>query len=106
MERNDDQPCPHCHGGRRKERTPAERTALVKRLSRIEGQVRGLRRMVEADAYCPDVLAQTGAACEALRSFGRRLLDEHLRTCVVRDLAAGRPGTIEELLRVLHKFQD
>ena len=97
--------CPAC-GARRKRRTAEERTALVNRLSRIEGQVRGLRRMVAEDAYCPDVLVQAAAANAALRAFARTLLDSHLRTCVADDLAARRPGAIEELLHILHKLQD
>ncbi|MDP9417704.1 MAG: metal-sensitive transcriptional regulator [Actinomycetota bacterium] len=69
----------------------ADRTAHLKRLRRIEGQVRGLQRMVDEDAYCIDVLTQVSAATSALESFALALLDEHLRHCVVRAAAHGGP---------------
>jgi DNA-binding FrmR family transcriptional regulator len=61
----------------------------LKRLRRIEGQVRGLQRMVEQDAYCIDVLTQVAAATKALQSFALELLDEHMKTCLVTAAAAG-----------------
>ncbi len=66
-----------------------DRAAHVKRLRRIEGQVRGLQRMVDSDTYCIDVLTQVSAATRALESFALALLDEHLRHCVVRAAAEG-----------------
>lgn len=91
-----------CH--RTKERSAEEVTALIHRLNRIEGQVRGLRRMVEENAYCPDILTQTAAANAALQAFGQQLLEAHIRTCVAQDLAAGNTQTIDELIDTLRKF--
>jgi DNA-binding FrmR family transcriptional regulator len=91
-----------CH--RTKERTPEEAKALIHRLNRIEGQIRGIRGMVEKSAYCPDILAQVAAATAALNSFGRELLAEHIRTCVAQDIRAGKDETIDELLSTLQKM--
>jgi len=78
----------------------------LKRLRRIEGQVRGLQKMVEADRYCADVLTQIGAVQEALRAVGRELLRHHLRHCVATDLAAGgekSDATSDELVELFYK---
>ena len=66
-----------------------DKEAYLKRLRRIEGQIRGLQRMVEQDKYCIDVLTQVSAATRALQSFSLELLEEHLSTCVVDAAAAG-----------------
>ncbi len=97
-----DAQCPHCH--ERKERSPQEVRSLLNRLSRIEGQVRGLRSMVERDAYCPDVLRQAAAAAAALESFERELLASHIRTCVAEDIRQGKDETIDELLCTLRQI--
>lgn len=89
---------------RTKSRTPKEQRDLVNRLSRIEGQVRGIKGMVEKDAYCPDILVQVAAANAALNSFSRVLLTEHLKTCVTQDIREGRDETVEELVIVLQKL--
>ena len=93
--------CPHC---RTKHRTEEESRALLNRLSRIEGQIRGLRRMVEEEAYCPDILTQAAAASAALTAFSRELLAAHVRTCVVEDVRAGSDEKVEELLDTLQRF--
>ena len=99
-------PCPACAAcERKKKRSAEEESALLRRLSRIEGQVRALERMVRDDAYCPDILTQASAASAALDAFSRQLLESHLRTCVVADLAAGREGSVEELIDLLRKMQ-
>lgn len=98
--------CPACAGClRKKKRSEGEETALLRRLSRVEGQVRALQRMVREDAYCPDILVQASAASAALDAFSRLLLESHLRSCVAEDLAAGREGTVEELIDLLRKMQ-
>lgn len=89
---------------RHKDRTPAEHKALLNRLSRIEGQVRGIRGMVESDAYCTDILVQVAAATAALNAFSRELLGEHIRTCVADDLRAGKDETVDELVATLQKL--
>ncbi|MGN0972532.1 MAG: metal-sensing transcriptional repressor, partial [Aristaeellaceae bacterium] len=74
------------------------------RLSRIEGQIRGIRGMVERGAYCPDILTQSAAAAAALNAFNRELLASHIRTCVTQDIRDGREGTVDELLDTLQKL--
>lgn len=91
-----------CH--RTKERTEAEYKSLVHRLNRIEGQIRGIRGMLERSAYCPDILAQAAAANAALNAFSRELLAQHLRTCVVQDIRQGKDETIDELMDTLRKL--
>ena len=89
---------------RTKERSPEEYKALCNRLSRIEGQIRGLRGMLDRGAYCPDILAQAAAANAALNAFSRELLSQHIRSCVVNDVRAGKDEVIDELLGTLQKM--
>lgn len=89
---------------RHKERSPEEYKALLNRLNRIEGQVRGIRGMLEKDAYCVDILVQVAAANAALNSFSRELLAQHIGSCVADDLRAGNDDKLEELLRLLPKL--
>lgn len=89
---------------RHRKRTPEETRALINRLSRIEGQVRGIRNMLESDAYCTDILIQVSAATSALNGFGRELLSQHVRTCVANDLRDGSEEKLDELLKVLPKL--
>lgn len=93
-----------CCGERTKKRSEEELRALTNRLSRIEGQIRGLRGMLEKDAYCPDILAQAAAARAALDAFSRELLASHIQSCVVEDIRAGKEETVEELLSTLQKL--
>lgn len=95
--------CPGCRH-KTKKRTGEERKSMINRLNRIEGQIRGIRRMVEEDAYCPDILIQVSAANAALNSFNKVLLAEHIRTCVSEDIRDGRMDTIDELVLVLQKL--
>lgn len=90
--------------GKKKYREAAEATDLVHRLNRIEGQIRGIRSMVENDAYCVDILTQVSAASAALTAFSRELLNSHVRTCVVQDIREGGEEKVEELLGVIQKF--
>ena len=89
---------------RTKERTPEEYKKLIHRLNRIEGQIRGIRGMVEKGVYCPDILVQSAAVTAAMNSFNRELLSDHIRTCVARDIRDGKDETIDELLNVLQKL--
>ena len=93
-----------CGSGRTKERSQEEYRALCNRLSRIEGQIRGLRSMLDKKAYCPDILIQAAAANAALNAFSRELLSQHIRTCVVSDVREGRDETVDELLDTLQKL--
>ena len=89
---------------RKKERSDEDKKLLINRLSRIEGQIRGLRAMVEKDAYCPDILTQASAASAALNGFAKALLTEHIRTCVAEDVRRGSDETLDELLDTLQKW--
>ena len=89
---------------RHKDRTPEEHKALLNRLSRIEGQVRGIRGMVENSAYCPDILTQVAATSAALNAFTKELLASHIRTCVAEDIRAGHDEAIDELVQTLQKL--
>ena len=93
-----------CCCGRKKERSEEEKRALINRLNRIEGQIRGLKAMVEKDAYCPDILTQASAASAALGGFAKTLLSEHIRTCVVEDVRQGNDETLTELLDIMQKW--
>ena len=89
---------------RHKDRSPEEYKALLNRLSRIEGQVRGVRGMLEKDAYCVDILVQVAAANSALNSFSKELLAQHISTCVADDLRAGSEAKLDELMNLLPKL--
>ena len=87
-----------CH--KKKERDEKEYKDLMNRLSRIEGQVRGIKRMVEEDAYCPEILIQVSAVNAALNSFNKVLLAEHIRSCVAEDIRKGKEDAIKSLISV------
>lgn len=87
-----------------KERSETEYKSLLNRLSRIEGQVRGIKGMVERDAYCTDILVQVAAVNAALNAFNKELLGNHIRTCVARDIREGKDETIDELVTTLQKL--
>lgn len=87
-----------------KNRSGSERKALLNRLSRIEGQIRGIKGMVESDAYCTDILTQVSAATAALNSFNKELMATHIRTCVAEDIKADKNETVDELVEVLQKL--
>ena len=91
-----------CH--RTKERTEEEYKKLIHRLNRIEGQVRGIRGMVEKGIYCPDILVQSAAVTAAMNAFNRELLSDHIRTYVAHDIREGNDETIDELLKTLQKL--
>ena len=93
-----------CCSQRKKERTPEEYTKLIHRLNRIEGQIRGIRGMVENNAYCPDILMQSAAVTAAMNAFNRDLLANHIRTCVVTDIRDGKEDVIDELVLTLQKL--
>lgn len=93
----------YCHCQKTKQRTEEERKALTNRLSRIEGQVRGLKEMLQRDVYCPDILVQVSAVTSALNSFSKELLSSHIRTCVADGVRQGDEDVIDELVTVLQK---
>ena len=97
----DQSQCPCCQ--RTKERTPEEYQALIHRLNRIEGQIRGIRGMVERSAYCVDILTQSAAVTAAMNAFSRELLANHIRTCVAEDARHGSTDKVDELVQILQR---
>ena len=91
-----------CH--KTKNRSEEEYKSLIHRLNRIEGQVRGIRGMVENEAYCTDILTQVSAVQSALNAFSRELLGNHIRTCVVRDIQNGQLEVVDDLLVTIQKL--
>jgi DNA-binding FrmR family transcriptional regulator len=93
-----------CCCSRTKVRSDAEYRDLITRLNRIEGQIRGIRGMVEKDAYCIDILGQVAAVSGALNSFTKILLSSHIRSCVAEDVREGNEEKLDELVRTLQKL--
>ena len=94
-----------CHSARRtKERSEKEYRDLINRLNRIEGQVRGIRAMVEDDRYCVDILTQVSAIQAALNGFNKELLARHIKTCVSEDIREGNEEAVDELCELLKKL--
>lgn len=92
-----------CHA-KHTDRSGEERKKLIHRLNRIEGQIRGIRSMVERDAYCTDILVQSAAVNAAVNAFNKDLLANHIRTCVARDIREGKDEVIDELAATLQKL--
>ena len=95
--------CPSCCG-RKKHRQEAEYQDLLKRLNRIEGQVRGVKKMLEEDRYCVDILTQVSAIQSALNAFNKKLLSNHIKTCVVHDIRSGDEQVVDELCETIQKL--
>lgn len=76
----------------------------MNRLNRIEGQIRGIKNMLENDAYCPDILTQSAAVSAAMNAFNRELLSSHIHSCVVNDIRAGNDETVDELMKTIQKL--
>lgn len=85
-------------------RSEEQKKKLINRLNRIEGQVRGIRTMIENDAYCNDVLVQSAAVGAAVNAFSREVLSAHIHGCVARDIRSGRDDVIDELIKTLEKL--
>ena len=81
-----------------------KRRSLINRLNRIEGQIRGIKAMVEEDRYCGDILVQSSAVAQAINAFNREILDGHVKGCVVRDIKDGREDVVDELIGLVHKL--
>ena len=98
MENEESCECRHTH------RTEEERKKLLTRLKTVEGQIRGIEKMVENDAYCPDIVMQVSAVTNALNSFNKLLLAAHIRGCVTEDIREGKEGKVDELCTMLQKL--
>ena len=96
--------CSGCVKHKHRDKDSKEYKCLVSRLRRIEGQVRGVCKMVEDDRYCVDILTQVSAIQSALNAFNKELLANHLRTCVAQDIREGHDETIDELVCTLQKL--
>ncbi len=94
--------CPYCNTVT--ERSEEQRKKLLNRLNRIEGQIRGIKGMLERDAYCPDILTQSAAVNAAVNAFNKELLEAHIHTCVVRDIREGKDEVVDELVETIRKL--
>ena len=93
-----------CCSEKMKIRSEEEKRALINRLSRIEGQVRGIKQMIAEDKYCIDVLTQTSATASAINSFAKEVLESHIRSCVTEGIRQGDDEKIEELICAIERF--
>lgn len=93
-----------CENCKKKHRDEAEYKALINRLNRIEGQVGGIRRMIERDAYCIDILTQVSAVNAALGAFRREILETHIKSCVAEGIKSGDDSVVQELIATLSKI--
>ncbi len=93
-----------CCSHKKKERSESEYKDLVHRLNRIEGQIRGIKGMVEKDAYCTDILTQVAAVRAALNSFNKVVLANHMKSCVIEDIKAGKEEVVDELVATFEKL--
>ncbi len=93
-----------CHITKTTERPAKEYKSLINRLNRIEGQIRGIRKMVENDAYCADILTQSAAVTAAMNAFNKELLSNHIHSCVVRDIKNGKTEVVDELTALIQKL--
>jgi DNA-binding FrmR family transcriptional regulator len=93
-----------CQCEKMTERPEEERRKLIHRLNRIEGQIRGIKGMLERDAYCTDILVQSAAVNAAVNAFNRELLSSHIHSCVARDIREGNDEVIDELVATLQKL--
>ena len=97
-----DKQCSCCN--KMTERSDEEKKRLINRLNRIEGQIRGLKGMIEKDVYCADILTQSAAASAAINAFNRDLLARHVKSCVARDLKEGREEVVDELMDIMARL--
>ncbi|MCD8094980.1 MAG: metal-sensing transcriptional repressor [Ruminococcus sp.] len=102
MEESNKNECCCCE--KTKERSEEEYRSLINRLNRVEGQIRGIKGMIERNAYCTDILVQSSAAAAALNAFNKELLANHIRTCVAEDIRNGNDEIIDELVNTLQKL--
>ena len=93
-----------CHCQKTKVRSDEEYKALINRLNRIEGQIRGIKEKIEKSAYCTDILIQVAAVNAALNAFNKELLAQHIKTCVADDIKNGKDETVDELVATLQKL--
>ena len=93
-----------CCSERKTMRSDADKRSLMTRLKRAEGQIRGIEKMLEEDAYCPDILIQVSAVTSALNSFNKELMASHVKHCVSEDIKAGNDESVTEFVKVMQKL--
>ena len=91
----------HC---KMKHREDEEKHSLINRINRIEGQIRGIKNMIEKDVYCDDILIQISAINNSIKSLGRHVLNTHLKTCVKEELLKGNDSIIDEVINSFSKL--
>ncbi|MBO4636500.1 MAG: metal-sensing transcriptional repressor [Clostridiales bacterium] len=96
--------CRDCCEEKITKRSEEMKKELGVRLNRIEGQLRGIRKMVDNDAYCIDIVTQVSAVSSALDSLGRQILEDHIRSCVREDIRNGNEEKLEELIKTIRKM--
>ena len=104
MTGNKQKNCEHCKTNRSKKRTEDEKKMLINRLNRVVGQINGIKRMLEEDAYCADILIQASATTAAINSFSKMVISSHLKTCVHDDIKNGNEESMNEFLKLLSKL--
>lgn len=104
MNKNDRCECCDIPNHKIKIRTKSEKNRLMNRLKRIEGQIRGIQRLLEEDSYCTDIMLQVSATRSALSSFNKKLLENHLNSCVLEDIRVGNNEKLSELIDLLNKI--
>lgn len=97
------QNCSNCD--KNKHRSEEDKKNLIKRLNRVEGQVRGINKMIEDDRYCEDVLIQISAVVNSLKSMSNELLKSHMATCVVEDIKNGNLDVIDDVVNLFNKIK-
>ena len=97
--------CPHCASKRHHPRNEEELKSLQNRISRIQGQLSGISKMLDENRYCGDVLTQIAAVESALQSVGYIVLASHMNSCVKGDIIAGKDGVIDETVELIKKLK-
>ena len=95
----------HCCG-KKTQRSAEEKKRVISRLHRIGGQINGIAKMIENDAYCNDVLVQLSAVKSSIKSLSAYILENHLYTCVARDLENGELDTMDEIISLFKRFDE
>ena len=96
----------NCYCQKKTKRSEDEKKRIISRLNRISGQINGISKMVENDAYCNDVLVQLSAAKSSIKSLSAYILENHLYTCVARDLENGDLDAIDEIISLFKRFDE
>jgi len=94
-----------CCNGRQTKRSEEEKHALIGRVNRLSGQLNGVKRMIEEDRYCGDILIQLAAIVQSAKSLSNVIIDAHMRGCVVRDIQNGELESVDEVLALIRRFQ-